>query len=1253
MQTLTDHEIVSRQSSPAAAASGRRGRIRRALGLAAILWGATLSSQLFAQVPTIVVSSQANLTPANNAGAGPAVVDSCGNTYVNLADGGGVIEIAASNGAVTVVTPNTNGYNNGTGLAIDPSKSNLYFPTNPQWYSSVFSKVPLNNCVPGTPQNVAGNFNTIGNYYYGTASTIAVDTAGDLFFTPTCCSTGEILEESAANVPSTVLASFANSITALVVDASGNLYFTDGNNYVPNGYADPNIYELAAPYTGSPTAIAAVGMNADGLVFDPQGNLYISDIGSGVVYVIPSESGALNPADMYQVLSGASIARTVGLDASDNIYYGNYAGALIKATFGAVTLPATAYGSTSAPASLNYVFNSSFTPASISVNSGTAASTTFAAASGCMVGTTYTAGQTCSIPLTYTPSAIGLQTGAVIVTDGNANTSTAGVSGVGQGPAVTIDPGVITAETPPAPFVAPEGVAVDSQGNVWVVDAGSNSLTEFLAGSTTGTAISTGSLTLSAPTGVAVDGAGNVYIADTGNNRVVELADVQGVLAANAVALNLTLSSPEGVAVDGSGNLYIADTGDKQLVFVPMNGNGLNVADAQDYPATFAAPSAVTVDASGNVYVADSGNNNVLEFTAPLGSEAAIKAVTGLNKPTGLATDASGSLFVVDSGSFTVYRYAESGGVLGSKTVVGGSILNPYGVAADASGNLYISDNVNALLDRVARVQAALQFGAWNVGTQATPLTANVSDAGNMNLTLPSPSYTVSGNTGAGFTITNDGCGQAGTVMPGASCSITAGFKPPVTELNAEEDLTLLSNTAVGAPTIALIGTGADITPSTLSLVLTSPPAGTPLTVVTPVTFTATVNTGSNTAVPGGSVQFLVNGNPVGTVAVTNAMAVLSLPNGLPGGPAVVITANYSGDQINYSGSSASLTLSVAKLQSTLSLTLETPYNNPYSANDNASNPQGPSIPLVATLNFSGAIIPGGTVSFYSGTPANPTLLGTAPVVTNNGAFQATFDETSLRAGTTNVVENNSFLSTYSIFAVYSGDTSLLGATSPSQTVNIVAPPLVQPVPCTTTNPATCGPNTTGAAFSISVSNPTVTVAAPLTGQGTGSTIVTITSYGGWSGILNFTCSGLPAYTTCNPFPGYPTVNASTPSATLTPTQVQFFIHTDVPPLKTSATLWWIGAPFGLFLLLMRRRLKVYGLSGVCAVLGLAFLLTASVGGLSGCGNSIAPQYVTPAGNSTITVKVSAAQLVPGTTAGATELPDVNTGSFQLTLQVQ
>ena len=131
-----------------------------------------------------------------------------------------------------------------------------------------------------------------------------------------------------------------------------------------------------------------------------------------------------------------------------------------------------------------------------------------------------------------------------------------------------------------AHFRYPQGVAVDGDGNVYVVDTENHTIRKVTpAGVVTtlaGTAGSSGSADGAGaaarffyPGGVAVDGEGNVYVADNENHTVrkVTPAGVVTTLAgtarssgsADGTGAAARFNNPQGVAVDGDGNLYVAD----------------------------------------------------------------------------------------------------------------------------------------------------------------------------------------------------------------------------------------------------------------------------------------------------------------------------------------------------------------------------------------------------------------------------------------------------------------------------------------------------------------------------------------------------------------------------------------------------------------------------------------------------------------------------------------------------------------------
>jgi secreted PhoX family phosphatase len=72
---------------------------------------------------------------------------------------------------------------------------------------------------------------------------------------------------------------------------------------------------------------------------------------------------------------------------------------------------------------------------------------------------------------------------------------------------------------------------------------------------------------LSNPQGVAIDSSGNVYVADTWNHRIQKFTSSGGFITkwGSLGSSDGQFSNPQGMAVDAQGNVYIADRNNNRI----------------------------------------------------------------------------------------------------------------------------------------------------------------------------------------------------------------------------------------------------------------------------------------------------------------------------------------------------------------------------------------------------------------------------------------------------------------------------------------------------------------------------------------------------------------------------------------------------------------------------------------------------------------------------------------------------------------
>lgn len=212
--------------------------------------------------------------------------------------------------------------------------------------------------------------------------------------------------------------------------------------------------------------------------------------------------------------------------------------------------------------------------------------------------------------------------------------------------------------------------------------------------------------TFKEPWGVAVDSQGNVYVADTWNHRVQKFnADGSFLLKWGTDGLaeegGERLWGPRGIAVSPDGQVYLTDTGNKRVVVFDSQGRFLFEFDREG-EGQLDEPVGIAIGPDGRVFVADTWNLRVAVFTSQ-GQFVASWPVQGWasdsidNKPF-IAVDPQGLVYITDPEGYRVIVFSSAGEPLAVFGQVGPeeeSFGLPVGIAIDPGGTIWVSDAAN------------------------------------------------------------------------------------------------------------------------------------------------------------------------------------------------------------------------------------------------------------------------------------------------------------------------------------------------------------------------------------------------------------------------------------------------------------------------------------------------------------------------------------------------------------------------------
>ncbi len=303
---------------------------------------------------------------------------------------------------------------------------------------------------------------------------------------------------------------------------------------------------------------------------------------------------------------------------------------------------------------------------------------------------------------------------------------------------------------------------------------------------TNGASAGSGYQNFNYPNGLFIDSEGNIYISDSLNNRIIKWdanGNAIGWIGGGSNGWKTTSGAssgngyqsfyrPSGVFMDSSGNIYVADNSNHRISKWDASGNAIgwigggsngwkigSGAPSGNGYQSFSRPSGVFIDSSGNIYVADNYNHRISKWDA---SGNAIGWIgggsngwkTGSGAPSGngyqsfynpgrLYFDSLGNIYIEDGENNRISKWDPDGNAIGWigggsngwKTTSGASSGNGFqsfyyttDVFLDSSGNIYVADNYN---HRISKWDASGNAIGWIGGDSNGWKTASGASSGN------------------------------------------------------------------------------------------------------------------------------------------------------------------------------------------------------------------------------------------------------------------------------------------------------------------------------------------------------------------------------------------------------------------------------------------------------------------------------------------------------------------------------------------
>jgi len=296
-----------------------------------------------------------------------------------------------------------------------------------------------------------------------------------------------------------------------------------------------------------------------------------------------------------------------------------------------------------------------------------------------------------------------------------------------------------------ASFNVPQGMAIDAQGNIYVVDVYNHlirkitpggAVTTFAGSGQAGSQNGQGTLaTFNYPVDIAIDGSGNLFVSDSGNHKIRKITPSGTVTtfagsgireSKDGIGIDASFNIPFGLVFDSSQNLFVVDSfSNKIRIITPLAvvstfaGSGdKGAVDGGGINSSFNFPQGITIDLNDNLYIADV-YNNIIRKISPTAQVSTYAGTGETGKKDGLSKDATfdgpadvsfdnfSNLIVADLNNNNIRKISPLGivstiagnGVRGNNngTATEASFDGPAGIIINRTGEIYITTRDNTV----------------------------------------------------------------------------------------------------------------------------------------------------------------------------------------------------------------------------------------------------------------------------------------------------------------------------------------------------------------------------------------------------------------------------------------------------------------------------------------------------------------------------------------------------------------------------